>query len=175
MKLKATSQEIDLIETDTVVLSFFENERPLKGAVGLTDWRMCGRLSRLIMHKWIDGEYGEPLLMPANHRMNSEKVLVVGLGLFDQYDMNRYKQMVDKICETLMKIQVNRFALPLPGVELAQLDPAEAAEFLGKALQRVYGPKADLLRGLEVVVVAPGPDLKRINPVLARLERSNRA
>ncbi len=175
MKLKATSQEIDLIETDTVVLSFFENERPLKGAVGLTDWRMCGRLSRLIMHNWIDGEYGEPLLMPANHRMNSGKVLVLGLGLFDQYDMNRYKQVVDKICETLMKIQVNRFALPMPGVELAQLDPAEAAEILGKALQRVYGPKADLLRGLEVVVVAPGPDLKRINPVLARLERSNRA
>ena len=175
MKMRATSQEIDRIETDTVVLSFFHDERPLKGAVGLTDWRLGGFLSRLIMSKWIDGKFGEPLLMPANHRMQSKKVFVLGLGPVSAYDLHRYQQVIDHIVDALYKIKVNHFALPLPGVLLAGLDPADAAEIFGRAVQKRYGENADMMAGLEIVVIAPDPDLKRINPVLARIERSGAA
>ncbi len=175
MKLRATSQEIDKIETDTVVLSFFHDERPLKGAVGLTDWRLGGFLSRLIMSKWIDGKFGDPLLMPANHRMQSQKVFVLGLGPVTAFDMRRYRDVVDHIADALFKIRVNRFALPLPGVLLAGLDPADAAEVLGRAVHTRYAKDPDLMAGLDVVVVAPGPDLKRISPVLARIERGGAA
>jgi len=172
MRFKAVNQEIDRIETDTIVLSFFEDERPLKGPVGLTDWNMCGRLSRLIMDQLIAGTYGEPLLMPANHRMASEKVLVVGLGEVSGYDLERFRKVVEQICETLIKIQVTRFALPLPGVALSGLDPADAAELLGNAVQQYFGAHTEWLSSLDILVVAAGPDLKRINPVLARIERS---
>lgn len=172
MKLRGTSQEIDIIETNTVVLSFFEDERPLKGAVGLTDWRMGGFLSRLIMDRWIDGHYAEPLLMPANHRMNSQKVFVIGLGSVQEYDLGRYKKLITQICEALYKIQVNRFALPLPGVFLSGLDPADAAEILGRSLEEWFGANNEMMTDMQVTVVASGSELKRINPVLARLERS---
>ncbi|MCA1664938.1 MAG: hypothetical protein LC659_11815 [Myxococcales bacterium] len=33
---------------ETLVLPFFVDERPLRGAAGLCDWRLCGRLSRLL-------------------------------------------------------------------------------------------------------------------------------
>ena len=33
---------------ETLVLPFFADERPLRGAAGLCDWRLCGRLSRLL-------------------------------------------------------------------------------------------------------------------------------
>jgi hypothetical protein len=175
MKLRATSQEIDKIETDTVVLSFFHDERPLKGAVGLTDWRLGGFLSRLIMSKWIDGKFDDPLLMPANHRMQSNKVFVVGLGPVSAYDLSRYQKVVEHIADALFKINVTRFALPLPGVLLAGLDPGDAAEIFGRAVHTRYGKNPDMMAGLEVVVIAPGPDLKRINPVLARIERGGAA
>ena len=33
---------------DCLVLPVFKDDRPLRGAAGLADWRLCGRLSRLL-------------------------------------------------------------------------------------------------------------------------------
>ena len=49
---------------DALVLTFFREERPLRGAAGLADWRLCGRLSRLIKLGRLRGDNGESLLMP---------------------------------------------------------------------------------------------------------------
>ena len=38
----------DEVPRDCLVLSVFKDDRPLRGAAGLADWRMCGRLSRLV-------------------------------------------------------------------------------------------------------------------------------
>lgn len=172
MKLKCTSQEIDRIPTNTMVLTFFQDERPLKGATGLTDWRMCGRLSRLIMEKWIDGHFGEPLLMPSNHRLQSELVLMVGLGPRAEYDLSRFKQVIEKIFDALKGLHAYNFTLSLPGIALTGLDAVDAAEMMGKVIQSRFGTNKEIINALEVTVVAPGPDLKRINPIFARLERS---
>jgi hypothetical protein len=107
--------------------------------------------------------------------MQSKKVFVLGLGPVSAYDLRRYQQVIEHIVDALYKIKVTRFALPLPGVLLAGLDPADAAEIFGRAVQTRYAENADMMAGLEIVVIAPGPDLKRINPVLARIERSGAA
>ncbi len=44
MKAKILSESIDKTHSDTLVLSFFKDERPLRGANGLIDWRLCGRV-----------------------------------------------------------------------------------------------------------------------------------
>jgi hypothetical protein len=40
---------------ETLVLPFFADERPLRGAAGLCDWRLCGRLSRLLQSSSVAG------------------------------------------------------------------------------------------------------------------------
>lgn len=172
MKLRGTSQEIDQIQTDALVLSFFEDERPLKGSTGLTDWYMCGRLSKLIMSDFISGRFGEPLLMPAKRGMPFSKVLVMGLGKQAEFSVERFEYVIRQVCETLIKMNVNQFSLALPGVETSALDPAEAAEILGKVIPECFQGNPELLTDLEVTVITHRGSLKSINPVLARLERT---
>ncbi|MDP8222344.1 MAG: M17 family peptidase N-terminal domain-containing protein [Candidatus Lernaella stagnicola] len=172
MKLRGTSQRSDQVPTDTLVLSFFKDERPLKGATGLSDWHLSGRISRLIMQHFVDGTFGEPLLMPALRRMPCDKIMVAGLGRRENYTIQAYRTICKKICEALAKLNVTDFALELPGVALSELDAAEAAEILGNAIAERFGGDKERLARVEVTVFAERRHLKIINPILARLERS---
>jgi hypothetical protein len=174
MKLRGVGQDIDQVPTDTLVLSFFQDERPLKGQTGLCDWRLCGRLSKLIKTKYIEGQFGDPLLMPADRQLPCEKILVVGLGPRNLFSLDRFRQVVTNICEALRKLQVTRFALALPGIGLSELDPAEASDILGKLIPSAFGPDQRVLENVDVTVLADRGQLKSIAPVLARLERSFR-
>src|SRR4051812_50168900 len=49
---------------EALVLPFFSDERPLRGAAGLCDWRLCGRLSRLLLGGRGRGNWGETTLYP---------------------------------------------------------------------------------------------------------------
>lgn len=42
-------RRLDELKSEAIALAFFEDERPLRGAMGLLDWRLCGALSRLIL------------------------------------------------------------------------------------------------------------------------------
>ena len=43
---------------ETLVLPFFVDERPLRGAAGLCDWRLCGRLSRMLQSARVGRQVG---------------------------------------------------------------------------------------------------------------------
>jgi len=97
---------------------------------------------------------------------------MVGLGPRAEYDLNRFKQVIEKIFDALKGLHAYNFTLSLPGIALTGLDAVDAAEMMGKVIQSRFGTNKEIINALEVTVVAPGPDLKRINPIFARLERS---
>ncbi|HWE31423.1 MAG TPA: M17 family peptidase N-terminal domain-containing protein, partial [Polyangia bacterium] len=71
---------------ETLVLPFFVDERPLRGAAGLCDWRLCGRLSRLLQSSRVAGKWGEVTLYPPGKRLPFQRLLLVGLGAADRFD-----------------------------------------------------------------------------------------
>ena len=42
-------RQLDTLRCEALAGAFFEDERPLRGALGYIDWRMCGMLSRLLV------------------------------------------------------------------------------------------------------------------------------
>jgi hypothetical protein len=70
-------------------LPFFQDERPLRGAAGLCDWRLGGRLSRLLGAEGsarVAGGLGEQLLMPGGRRLPWERIVLYGLGPSARFD-----------------------------------------------------------------------------------------
>ena len=53
--LAADLAKWDEADRDALVLPIFADERPLRGAAGLCDWRLNGRLSRLVRAKRATG------------------------------------------------------------------------------------------------------------------------
>lgn len=172
MKFRGTSHSADRVPTDTLVLTFFQDERPLKGPTGLSDWHLCGRLSKLVMGDFVDGHFGEPLLMPATERLPFERIMVFGLGPRDKFGLEKYRDIINRLCDALVKMNIPEFALALPGVTMSDIDPAEAAEIFGQTAAACFRPHPELFDKLAVTVFADRDQLKSINPVLARLERS---
>ena len=80
MRLRAVNTDVVKLDVETLVITFFEDERPLKGQAGLADWRLCGAVSQLIIDRRIDGYVGEKILFPMSHRMKCDKILAIGLG-----------------------------------------------------------------------------------------------
>ncbi len=100
---------------DTLVLTFFSDERPLRGAAGLADWRLCGRISRLIKNRRIAGGLGEALMMPPGGRLPFRLMLLFGLGASQGFDEKAYRESVKRIRAVLGKAGVGRYALQPPG------------------------------------------------------------
>lgn len=68
------------VDTELAVAGFFLDERPLRGAAGRADWRLCGAVSDLIVLGRLRGKLGEALLVPSYGRLGAERVLLLGLG-----------------------------------------------------------------------------------------------
>jgi hypothetical protein len=100
-------------------LPFFRDERPLRGAAGLCDWRLCGRLSRMLVSGRLNGEWGEATLYPLNatvaHRLPFAQLVLLGLGPAERFDEESAARAARLVQDKMMKLGVARYALVPPG------------------------------------------------------------
>src|SRR5512134_3031877 len=80
LTVKVILQDITKVESEAVVVGFFEDVRPLKGLAGRLDWLLCGSLSNLLIAKKLRGSLGEVALLTARGKVPAQKVFMVGLG-----------------------------------------------------------------------------------------------
>ncbi|MSP61743.1 MAG: leucyl aminopeptidase [Myxococcales bacterium] len=99
---------------ELVVIPLFSDERPLRGAAGLCDWRLCGRLSRLLLAGRVTGAFGETTLLPAGG-LAFRKLVLFGLGKADEFGEERFREAVRAIARLTERLAVRGLALSLPG------------------------------------------------------------
>lgn len=130
MEIILSSQPPDRVKCEAVVLTFFQDERPLKGISGLIDWRLHGFISRSIIDDVVTGRFAEKTLIASNKLLAAPKVLCVGLGEGMRYSFPGLQEICALMFRTLYRIRVFTFAASLPGVETLGWDYASASEYL---------------------------------------------
>jgi Cytosol aminopeptidase family, N-terminal domain len=113
---------------ETLVLPFFIDERPLRGAAGLCDWRLCGRLSRLLQSSRVGGNSQETTLYPPGKRLPFQRLLLVGLGGADRFDEKAARDASRLIAEKMGRLGQARYALVPPGRSTGRLSARRALE-----------------------------------------------
>jgi hypothetical protein len=113
---------------DALVLPFFSDERPLRGAAGLCDWRLCGRLSRLLASGRVQGQWGETTLYPPGRRLPFSRLVLVGLGPADKFDERAASEAAQLIGDKMRKLNAPRYALVPPGRSTGRLSARRALE-----------------------------------------------
>ena len=78
--MKVILQDIKKLETEALIVGFFEDIRPLKGLAGELDWLLCGSLSSLILNKKLSGVLGDVALLTTQEKLPTQKLFMVGLG-----------------------------------------------------------------------------------------------
>jgi hypothetical protein len=143
---------------DCLVLPVFRDDRPLRGAAGLVDWRLCGKLSRLLRDNRASADSGETMLLPPGRRLKFSRILWFGLGDAKGYSEERFKKDLAWILEVVKKAGVTDWALQMPGrasgligarraIEIVLEDPDLSAQTLA-IMEDPAGQKdiAELLR-----------------------------
>jgi len=113
IQLKISNHPLDEIPNQLALVTAFEDVRPLKGRLGLVDWRLNGRLSQLIRSEKFKGGKGEALLMPTRGRIDSTELMILGLGSKTEIHDPEVPHLLTLIVEKLLHKKCNSFTLSL--------------------------------------------------------------
>jgi hypothetical protein len=89
VELSVETTPFERIEADLAVAGFFLDERPIRGAAGRADWRLCGVVSELLENGRLRGKVGEATLVPSMGRLAAHRVLLLGLGRRSSFRVGR--------------------------------------------------------------------------------------
>jgi Cytosol aminopeptidase family, N-terminal domain len=157
---------LDGLKTELLCVPVFSDERPLRGTAGLADWRLCGRLSALLVKGELTGEFDEALLMPPpERRLSAERLLCLGVGARDSVDATRLQLYVRALVRRVLAMQVRTVALSLPHGSLSWLSPEQAVDLLLEEST----PFTDRLD--ELVLIDTDESQKRMEPRIERVRR----
>jgi hypothetical protein len=148
---------------DLLAVGLYADLRPLRGAAGLLDWRLDGRISALLIGGNLSGAPGEQLLMPSNQRLPWRWTLAVGLGASGELDDERATRAIQRVLHTMRGLGLRRLAVSLPGREIERI----AAR---RGLQLFLKESEETLPGLvdELTLVETPAGQKELGEVVRR-------
>lgn len=111
-----------------------EDERPLSGAAGFLDWRLCGGLSKILGSGFFVGAPGDKLLVPTSARLPASKVFAVGLGKANAVTALGLEHALTQAAAMLSKAKVDSVALAFP------LLPRAVAQTRDELVDRAFAP-----------------------------------
>jgi hypothetical protein len=115
---------------DCLVLPVFRDDRPLRGAAGLADWRLCGRLSRLLKSNRATAEAGETMMLPPGRRLRFKRVLWFGLGDAKSYTDERLRKDLTWIAGVVKNAGATDWAVQAPGRASGLIGARRAVEVI---------------------------------------------
>jgi hypothetical protein len=138
--LEPSLAAVDALAVDSVVVGLCRDVRPLAGLLGMLDWRLCGRLSRLVESGTITGDVGEKILFSTGGRLSVPRLFLYGWGSVADAKAHGAERIAAMV-EMLDKAKAERvaFAFPEPARGLAHL-AGDVEKALGARLVALFGP-----------------------------------
>jgi hypothetical protein len=94
------------------------------------DWRLSGRISRLIASGFATGAVGEVVLVPGRPKLTFDKVLLFGIGPRGQFTDHVFRTVVERMLNTLENLRIRNAVAQLPGRHIDAIAPERAADIL---------------------------------------------
>ena len=123
-------RKLDLSGTEVLVCAIAEGERPPRGVAGLVDWRVVGRISRLVAGGFVHGALGGTLVLPGRPELPFDKVLLFGVGSARDFSEQVFRKVVEKVLSTLEGLKARTAVVELPGRHFDGIAPQRAAHIL---------------------------------------------
>jgi hypothetical protein len=153
---------------DALCVPVWTDVRPLRGAAGLLDWRMCGRLSKMLASGKVSGAEGEQTLFPTAHRLPWRLVLALGAGPRRDFTERHFQACVRRAFGAVKGLGARRLALALPGRDGERAATGAAATLTSRRALDLVLEELDAHPGVvdELAVIAPAAVQKELGEVL---------
>ncbi len=112
---------LDHLQTDLIVTTLFEGEKPPRNLTGFIDWRLHGFLSRMIKDGTFKGTELDSILIPLDGKLPARRMLILGLGKKENYTLGTIKRAIEKLAKIFSDLKVSDAALRLPSLNNEQI------------------------------------------------------
>jgi Cytosol aminopeptidase family, N-terminal domain len=153
---------------DAICVPVWTDVRPLRGAAGLLDWRMCGRLSAMLAAGKVTGADGEQTLFPTASRLPWRLVLALGAGPRAEFSDKRLQAAVRRALKAVGGLGARRLALALPARDGDRATTGPTATLTLRRALDIVLQEVDSNPGAldELCIIAPGSAGKELGEVL---------
>ncbi len=141
MEIHETSERLEEIPADVLVLFHLEDEPAPRGRLGWVDWILGSALSRLRARSKFAGERGVTALLSTDGKLRADRILVFGLGPRRDLSMTILYRLSYQAAQTVLNLRCTRIALDIP----AHAFPQQPPEHIRRAF--LEGFTAELQRG----------------------------
>ena len=139
MEIKAVAGDVTKLDIGAVIVNLFDGVTSPGGATGAVAPALNGAISNIIKEGEIKGKKGELTLIHTLGRITSSRVLVVGLGKREEFDLDAVRYVVGGACRHLLQRGVQKVATIAHGAGIGGLDVEGVGEAIAEgAMQRLY-------------------------------------
>lgn len=103
----------DKMEGEVAVAFFFEDDRPLKGAAALLDWRLNGHLTSQLINHAVSGAPRDLLLIQNNGKLDSDWAMLIGGGQRKKLSTTVWTRLLSKTFKACSQAGFSRIAICL--------------------------------------------------------------
>src|SRR5690348_4822480 len=129
MQLNVLQGNIAQQATDCIIVNLFEGVTMPGGATGALNSALDGAIVNLINSGDFTGKTGTTALLYTNGKIPAARVLVVGLGKADKFDLKGVRKAAATAYRALAKLKgVKQYATIVHGAGIAGLDAQAAAQ-----------------------------------------------
>lgn len=122
MQINLFSGKLSKLRSEVLVVSCFEDIRPLVGLAGEIDWLYGGIISGLMMQNKMTGRLGEVLLMASQNKLQVSKIILVGLGVRATYGYPQINSVAKQLYDAMDGLNVRERAIELFVPDRPELD-----------------------------------------------------
>ncbi|MCH2172360.1 hypothetical protein MK489_16390 [Myxococcota bacterium] len=126
LTVELISGPFERFEADLGIVFYFLHDRPLRGAAGRADWRLCGRLSDLLRNGRMLGGRGQGTLLTARAGVEAGRLMALGLGERESFDSQALEELSGEAVRRALGLGARTLLVPIPdenpaGLELEDL------------------------------------------------------
>lgn len=163
--LEIAGAPLEAVAADLAVVPVFSEDRPLPGAAGRADWRLCGALSRLYAAGHLCGTAGEAALVPSGGGIAAPRVMALGLGSRAEFDDAALARFAAEAVHRAARLRARSLALGWP--ERIEVEASRQAVALLSGLDRASEASEGVAR---VWLCASASEAAALAQVLRRCE-----
>jgi len=128
MEIKIERGTIETSAADTLIVNLFEGVTTPGGATGAVDKALGGAISDLIAGGDLKGKAGEVAVLYPRGKVAARRVLVVGLGQADKFDLEGARRAAGVAIKRARDLGARHVATIVHGAGIGGLDTAAAAQ-----------------------------------------------
>jgi leucyl aminopeptidase len=132
MKIEAKNQKLENSKCDALIVNLFEGVTTLSGSTGAVDEALGGLVKNIVKEEGFKGKLGSTLVIRTNGAIPAKKVIVVGLGKKDKFDIVALRKAISASLKCAKREKAKTISSIVEAAKASDLSSTDIGQAIGE-------------------------------------------